>query len=117
MSETDVFTAVTNLIALIADPKAAGKRMSELQQQVERAEAAAAKLETTRQAHDQKVAADRAALEARTAVLVKREADLAGREGRMEHYDKVIARWKKEHDFVDGDIQPGSTLRREPHHA
>jgi hypothetical protein len=63
----DAFTAVTNLIALIADPKAAGKRLSDLQQQIERAESATAKLEAARQAHDTKIAADRAALEARTA--------------------------------------------------
>jgi hypothetical protein len=35
MSETDAFAAVTNLIALVADPKAAGQRMTALEKQLE----------------------------------------------------------------------------------
>ena len=97
--DRDTFAAAIALIGMAVDAKATSSRLAELRTMVEKAEAAAAKLAADRQQHDQKVAADRAALDAR--------------EGRQAHYDKLIARWKQQRDFPELDIQPGSSLRRE----
>jgi hypothetical protein len=109
----DAFTAVTSLIALIADPKAAGKRLDEFQKQIDAVSKAQERLAADRQQHDRV----RAELEAREQRVREREAVVAAREGRQAHYDKAVDRWKREHDFPDSDIQPASSLRREPYHA
>jgi hypothetical protein len=57
----------------------------------------------------------KAELDARRSALAAREADLAAKEGRVASDSKFIARWKRDHDFADPDLQPGSSLRR--HHA
>lgn len=106
------FAVVASLLELVADPKAAAKRVAELHQQLDAAAKAQAQLDADREQHDRAVAAAKAELDAREAALSSRTLDVAGREGRNAHESEVIARWKRDHDFVDGDLQPGGTLRR-----
>jgi hypothetical protein len=79
MSETDAFAAVTNLIALVADPKAAGQRMTALEKQLEAVARAQERLAADRQQHDRA----RAELEVRELRLRERESAVTAREGRQ----------------------------------
>ena len=114
MSEAapDAYATLAGLITLLADSKATVKRLDELRRLSTETAEAQAQLAADREEHDRAVAAAKAALDAREAALRKREVDLAGREGRCAHDSEVIAAWKRDHDFIDADLQPGGTLRR-----
>jgi hypothetical protein len=55
----------------------------------------------------------KAEMDEREKVLRAREVGLADREGRLRVGEEIVAKWKKSHDFVDIDLPPGGTLRRE----
>jgi prophage DNA circulation protein len=76
MSDPDAVSAVTALMALITDPKAAKARLDALQKAAAEAETAQAKLDAARAVHDQTVAA----LEAREIAVTERERIVAAEE-------------------------------------
>ena len=69
----DAFMVVANLLAVIADPKLAAKRMSDLERQIEAVVKAREQLAADRQQHATTVAAAKADLDTRGATLLKRE--------------------------------------------
>jgi hypothetical protein len=79
----DTFSAAIALIGLAVDPKATAARLAELQKQIEKAEAATAKLAADRSTHEAAVATAKAELEARAAALHKRDTALRIAEHRL----------------------------------
>jgi hypothetical protein len=68
----DAYATLTGLIALLVDSKACAKRIDELQKLEERIAAAQARLDADRAEYDQHVAATKAELAAREAVVAGR---------------------------------------------
>jgi peptidoglycan hydrolase CwlO-like protein len=117
----DTFSAAIALIGLAVDPKACAKRLDDLQKQLDKTAAAAAKLEVATAAHDQKVAAAKADLDARGAAVLKREAALGIAEGRLAAREKAIAAVTPPRFTADPTGAPGtishSGLAREAYHG
>jgi multidrug efflux pump subunit AcrA (membrane-fusion protein) len=117
----DAFSAVTNLVALLADPKAASARLTELQKQIEKAEAASAKLAADREQHAAAVAAAKAELDARGAALLKRETAAGIKERELIQREKVLEASKPPRFSADPTGAPGtishSGLAREGYHG
>jgi hypothetical protein len=76
MSDADAFTAVTALINLVSDPKAAKARLDALQKAAAEIETAQAQLEAARIANERAFAEARADLDRRETDLTERAFDL-----------------------------------------
>jgi hypothetical protein len=73
----DAFVTLTTLLAIVADAKACGSRLRELQKQTAAAARAEASLAATRAAHDAYLARTQAELDKRQAKIDQREEELS----------------------------------------
>jgi hypothetical protein len=80
----DAFAELMNLLALIADAKACGSRLRELQKQTAAAARAEASLARARAAHDAHVAATTAELDRRRAKIAQLEDERSGEAARLD---------------------------------
>jgi hypothetical protein len=107
------FAAVADLIRLIADPDGAARRLRELQKLVDQAEKAQARLDADRTAHEQKVAADNAALDKREAAARQRVIAATIRENSVAERE---ARWRDEKPGRWRDPNLSGTIERAEYH-
>jgi hypothetical protein len=107
----EIFNAALALLAVAADVKGTRARLAELQQQIDAAEKAQAKLDAAQPVHDQTAAA----LEAREAAVTERERIVAAEE---EEYYRLLP---KERFPLGANGEPGtrswSGLTREAEHG
>jgi hypothetical protein len=88
----DAFTAVANLLALIADERGCQARICELKAQIDAAEKAMRKLEIVRASHDKAIAKDRAEIAAERSDLVKRQTAAMAAEAKLAEWkEKIVA--------------------------
>jgi uncharacterized protein (DUF3084 family) len=109
MAETpDTFAAAIALIGMAVDPKACAKRLDELRQALEKAEAATAKLTADREQHAATVAAAKDEIAARTAQLLKREVAVGIAERDLVKREKAIKDAMPSRFSADPTGAPGS---------
>jgi hypothetical protein len=117
----DAFKVVTDLIALAGNPAAASKRLGELQAQIDKAEAATAKLAADREQHATAVAAARAELEARGAAVLRRETAVGITERDLVRREQALKAAMPPRFTDDPNLNPGgrtySGLSREAAHG
>jgi alkylation response protein AidB-like acyl-CoA dehydrogenase len=117
----DAYAAVVDLIALVTDAKASGKRLSELQALEERIAKTQAKLDADRAEHDRVVTTSRAELDERDAKLRKREVDVMIRDNALREAQRILDASKPPRFHDDANLGPGgrsySGLTREPEYG
>jgi hypothetical protein len=93
----DAFTAVANLLALIADERGCQARLAELKAQIDAAEKAMRKIEHVREAHDRALARDRAEIAAERSDLAKRQVAAERAEASLAETKERIAEFHRAH--------------------
>jgi hypothetical protein len=101
------------LLRLIADQKAADRRLAQLRAATTAMERQRADLATARQAHDETVSKERAQLERDLTKLREREVKLAEREGLLAHGSELLRQQKAALDIRLGreEVLPGGMTR------
>jgi hypothetical protein len=115
MSDTESFTAVASLIALIVDPKACAARLADLQRTIAAAAKAQAELNVERDEFDRRAAAEKAAAVARDTKLRAREAAVEIAERDILARQKNLADARPPRYPFDPNIS--GTLTREPYNG
>ena len=103
--QADGVQFVRDLLALLADPKAAVKRLADIEAAATKLARAQAKLEADQAAHDTKVAAERAELEDLRRDALRQRAKLADELDEIQRFKQDVS-WK-----VSGRTWPGCAPR------
>jgi uncharacterized protein YgiM (DUF1202 family) len=121
MSETSEFQVVANLLAIVSDPAASKKRLSDLERQIETLAKLQTKVDNDRASHERTTAADKASAAEREKTLRDREVSVAIKERNLVAREKAIADARPPRFSDDPNLNPGgrsySGLSREAAHG